>query len=498
MKLRPYQVAARDAILQAWKDGKKCVALVMPTGAGKSETALGTMREALKEYVEWPANETGLVLVHTKVLTAQSRRRFQGMDVLRIQSLIAKGAAGDRRRASLVRYKVCFIDEVHHLASEQWRGVLPLLAGKLVFGATATPVRSDGTPLGDVCDHMIVGAHYSQLIADGYLCRCDVVRTDVRRKDQKRQKVRPDGVKAYMEHGRLAPDDPRRAQGLEWRPGIYFDGTIAACTEAVARFNAAGIRARLVSCNTGATERQEIFDGYSRGELDMLASPMALAEGFDSPRAEVCVLRRMCDGLGTYLQIVGRVLRPFAGKRRALLIDIPGASEPKTHNMPTDDRVYTLDGAGLASMPPEEEPEEEEEEPVERREWRTIEARYEFIRDSLLARWELLLKEAQESGYRIGWAAHAMRESTSIELPRMLAITTPGRCSACEHGIPTGSNAFWLGGSNLQHHICWFRKLDADALAKVPDSLPPAPVGSDARKRSVQLRLGELVVHPVN
>lgn len=467
MPLRPYQVTAVAAVEQAWADGKKCVCLVAPTGAGKSEMAAAILAEA----------KAPLALVHTRVLYGQTVRRFPGVAVGTIQGLLAKGVAGDRRRARLTRYDAVFIDEVHHLASALWREVMPLLLGKRLFGATATPVRADGTPLGDVCDHLVVAATYTQLLREGYLCRCDVSRSDISRKVQKSQKVRPDGVKSYLEKA-------RREDG-SWRPGIYFDGTIEQCQEAVDAFNLTGVRAELVCCDTKANDRQRIFDAYNAGQLDMLASPMALSEGFDAPRAEVCVLRRMAQHLGTYLQIVGRVLRPFPGKERALLIDCSGASEPGHHGLPTNDRVYSLDGKGISNEEPEpeEDEEEDEEEPLPPPDpARTIEAKFNLIRDTLLGRYVDLCEEARVSGYKQGWVFHRFTEMTGLQPPRSFSAKFASTCLHCRKRMKLGEEMFWGGTSVVWHPHCWFAQLDAEALSIVPDQLPaftpraPAPV----------------------
>lgn len=498
MEHREYQVKAVQGVLDAWTAGHERVLLVAPTGAGKSEMALATIRRALAELR--PGVGIGaLCIVHTKVLLEQTRRRFPTCTVLTIQSLVAKGHKGDRRRERLARHPVVFIDEAHHLASELWRQVLPALEHALIFGATATPQRSDGTPLGDVFDHMIVAANYTELLRDGFLCRCDVSRSDMSRSSQKRSKQRPDGVLAYLEQGKrvcsgcayeqrtgeAVPgegmhecDEEGWTEQSIWRPGIYFNATIEQCDQAKERFNAAGVRAKVVNCNTGGEERQAIFNAYTAGELDMLCSPMALSEGFDSPRAEVCVLCRSSEGIGTFLQIVGRVLRPFPGKERALLIDCAGASEAGHHGLPTNDRIYSLDGKGIKNVPVEEElaeDEEDEEEAAERKRAQEVAAKYSLVRDTLHARYVDLVQEASQSGYAKGWVFHKFSEATTIVPPRSFPAKYQSTCTVCRTKVKLGEDIFWLGASITQHESCWFKALDEATLAKVPEKLPPIP-----------------------
>lgn len=454
MKLRPYQEAAVDGIRASWDAGKQCPLLVAPTGAGKTE-----MATALLKPFRSPC-----VLVHTDVLFEQTVRRIPNARVYTVQSLVAAGDSGDVRRAGLARHDACFIDEAHHIASDSWRHALPYLDRMRRFGATATPKRADGTPLGDIFDDLIVAAKYSELVAQGFLVRCDVWSPDIGRKRQRKEKLRPDGVSAYLEHG-------KRYDGA-WRPGIHFELTIEACEAAHVRYLEAGIRSVVVCKDTCARERRRIFDAYSAGELDMLCSPTALAEGFDSPRAEVCVLRRSCDHVGDWLQRVGRVLRPAPGKDRALLIDC--CDTRSKHGLPTDDRNYYLTGSGIEAErveEPEARPEEDEEQMRIRIAYEAVEARYTIIRDTLLARYRGLIAEAEDLGYKPGWAFNRFREQTGIEMPHAFAAKFKSVCKACHRRLEVGEGIFWLGPSHVEHQECYIRKLDGEALEGVEAAL---------------------------
>ncbi len=75
---------------------------------------------------------------------------------------------------------------------------------------------------------------------------------------------------------------------------------------------------------------------------------MGNTEGWDSPSTACCILARGCGSVGTYLQIVGRVLRPAEGKAEALLIDLTGRSF-YDHGAPDANRTYSLTGKGIRS-----------------------------------------------------------------------------------------------------------------------------------------------------
>jgi DNA repair protein RadD len=320
--LRPYQATAVAAICAHWAAGRRRVCCTSPTGSGKTTIAAALLTTA--------APGTAVALVHTRTLRAQTRKRLgKGVTVLTIQcALVAR--PGSAARLALAAATVIFIDEAHHLASASWVKVLALLGpAARVVGMTATPQRADGAALGTGgagFDALVTTTTYSALVAAGHLARCAVV----------------DGsgagtpAQAYLQHGGR-------------RPGIIFAPTVAACRDAVAALCAAGVRAAAIDCTTGERARRVAFAAFEAGELDVLASPMALSEGFDSPRAKVCVLDRTCCHVGVYLQTAGRVLRPYHSQS-ALLIDMRGAAE--RHGNPTDDRTYSLEGTAIGKAPP--------------------------------------------------------------------------------------------------------------------------------------------------
>ena len=60
---------------------------------------------------------------------------------------------------------------------------------------------------------------------------------------------------------------------------------------------------------------------------------MVLTEGFDAPWAEVAVIARPTQSAPLYTQMVGRVLRPWPGKKEALVLDLVGASANKLRTL---------------------------------------------------------------------------------------------------------------------------------------------------------------------
>ena len=65
----------------------------------------------------------------------------------------------------------------------------------------------------------------------------------------------------------------------------------------------------------------------------------------NSPETSACILARGCGSVGTYLQIVGRILRPAPGKADSLLVDLRGQAYHQ-HGAPDEPRRWHL-GHGI-------------------------------------------------------------------------------------------------------------------------------------------------------
>jgi hypothetical protein len=172
---------------------------------------------------------------------------------------------------------------------------------------------------------MVVAANYSQLIADGHIVDCRLINPP----REQVGGVAQDPVKAYLRWG-------------EGKSGFVFCGSVEQARTLTDEFNAAGVPARLIVNETDTAERERSLRMLGDGTVRLLVNVYCLTEGVDVPRAKLCMLARGCGSVLTYLQMAGRVLRPFEGESRALLIDLHGSS--LAHGFPTDDRTYSLDG----------------------------------------------------------------------------------------------------------------------------------------------------------
>ena len=105
-------------------------------------------------------------------------------------------------------------------------------------------------------------------------------------------------------------------------PGIVYAAGVDHAYNLAKEFRAAGIKAEAVSGRTPPVKLAETLAAYERGEINVLINAMLLAEGWNSPRATVCMHLAPTASKRVYQQRIGRIMRdPSAqgsGHRRRL------------------------------------------------------------------------------------------------------------------------------------------------------------------------------------
>jgi ribonuclease E len=119
-------------------------------------------------------------------------------------------------------------------------------------------------------------------------------------------------------------------------PGVVYTAGVKHANNVAKAFQDAGINARAVSGETPKRELAEILAGFERGEVDVLCNAMLLAEGWNSPRATICMHLAPTASRRVYQQRVGRVTRRNPGKEAGLVLDF--VHPATTH----DETIVTL------------------------------------------------------------------------------------------------------------------------------------------------------------
>ncbi|HEX4735858.1 MAG TPA: DEAD/DEAH box helicase family protein [Thermoleophilaceae bacterium] len=119
-------------------------------------------------------------------------------------------------------------------------------------------------------------------------------------------------------------------------PGVIYSAGVRHAHNVAKAFQETGIKAMAVSGETPKRELARILASYETGEIDVLVNAQLLAEGWNSPRATVCMHLAPTASKRIYQQRVGRVTRRQQGKEAGIVVDF--VHPATTH----DDPVVTL------------------------------------------------------------------------------------------------------------------------------------------------------------
>lgn len=341
--LWPHQTAGIAQVRKEFRQGNRWVLLVAPTGSGKTVTgtaiALAHLEKRPTGRVLWTAHREELVGQAFDELSAaglecgviqsspcRAVNPHRPVQVASIQTMVA-------RELKIDGVSLVIADEAHHMPSDKWSA--PVLqykrAGIHGVGLTATPVRADGLPMGDIFDALVNPISTAQLIGQGLLVPFELIRP---KHPLKRGQIAQSPVTAWLAH----------AAG---RKTIVFAPNIPAAEKFCEEFNSANVKSGIVTGSMDGGKRRDVLDRYKRNEIQVLVNVGVLTEGFDDRPTSCVIIARSVGSVSLYLQICGRGLRtsPETGKSSAILIDLHGASF--RHGPPDEDRVYDLDGVGI-------------------------------------------------------------------------------------------------------------------------------------------------------
>lgn len=223
------------------------------------------------------------------------------------------------------------VHNCHHAAAVSYQKVYEIFPDALHAGFTATLERGDGVGLGSVWEDVVYSRSPLWMMKHGHLVQPRAYREDIGGFDLKGVKRTGGDYQAgdlgrALEESDLAETLPgiwkEHAAG---RPTIVFTPTVATAHGVAESFRGAGIPSAVVSGETPREERRTIFEDFRNGRVTALVNCMVLTEGFDAPWASCAIIARPTQSKPLYIQMVGRVLRPWRDKTDAVIINVAGA-----------------------------------------------------------------------------------------------------------------------------------------------------------------------------
>lgn len=349
--LREYQVNAIHELREAIRAGHKRIILYSPTGSGKTEMGISVIRSAAgkEKCVGFICNRISLVNQASKRFAKSHIQHgiIQGQNSCYTRSNVLVCSIKTLAKRGYPPFDLMVIDEAHGCTAQEYVKLLQTYNNVPVIGLSATPfTRGLGQQhaWGKLFDKLVCAITIRELIDLGFLVDCDIyapsepdlkgvkiVRGDY---DEKQLGVAMDKSPLI---GDIVEHWQKLARGLQT---VVFATSIAHSKHIVESFNKIGVTAEHIDCYSTDDERRDILDRYDHGITKVISNVSVLAEGWDSPATACMILARPTRSLTRWIQMVGRALRPFHGKEKAIILDHSGTCHRLGY--PTDDLPLNL------------------------------------------------------------------------------------------------------------------------------------------------------------
>jgi DNA repair protein RadD len=360
LQLRPYQLAAVDAVYEYLRQHDDNPSVVMPTASGKSWVIAKLVSDAV---LQWSGRV--LVLAHVKELLQQNADKIRrvcpelkigihsaGMNRRDIDEpvIIAGIQSVYKRACELDAFDLVIVDEVHLIPVEgegmyrtfirDARVVNPKVR---IIGLTATPFRmKSGMICGpeNILNAVCFEIGVKELIRDGYLCPL-VTKAGKEKVDTGQLHVRAgefiaDEVEQLMDQDQLVEAACREI--IEYTQERHAVLIFAAGIKHAQHIQHVlhekhGVECGFISGKTPMAERDELLSRF-RGDqytglfehkpLKYLVNVNVLTTGFDAPNVDCVAILRPTMSAGLMIQMIGRGFRLHPNKKDCLVLDYGG------------------------------------------------------------------------------------------------------------------------------------------------------------------------------
>lgn len=328
------------------------------TGAGKTVAALGFVEASRSGGILILTHRRNLVDQFIGELTDRGYKKRIRPDALLVPKDKKPGEMGPVtvetyqwyvRNAGKVSdaYTIVICDEAHTALGEKTSASIRNWSGPVFIGMTATgaliarhvtdlfPTQTSRFDLAQAARRGVIAPLRCVRIPPGVGVRS--IANVPLRKGEVDQDFDQEELAALLDQApfNMAIADLYRARFKDL-PGVIYSAGVKHAYNVAKAFQDAGIKAKAVSGETPKRELALILASYEAGEIDVLVNAQLLAEGWNSPRATICMHLAPTASKRIYQQRVGRVTRRQQGKEAGIVVDFV---HPATSH---DDPVVTL------------------------------------------------------------------------------------------------------------------------------------------------------------
>jgi len=366
-QLRPYQQKSIESIHSCLKRGVTKIALILPTGTGKTLTAVQAIKDMGR--ILW--------ITHTEELISQSAKALSSeifgevglikADVFDVNHNVVMASAQTlHKRLDKLnpnQFDVIVADECDLFGSKSFLKSLDYFTPKLRLGLTATYYRNDNMEMTDIFDEVAYEYPLHQAVKDGYLTKPIVVKLktntnldsvhtlagELNAKELTEKINTPSRnyqiVEGYIKHG-------------EGRQFIAFCVDVAHAMDLSEAFNEKGVNCNFVVGDKSlTTDRAGVIAQYEAGEIAGLTNIMVLSVGYNYDDIGCEIMACPTKSKRKFIQQIGRGMRLKSAKflqkwkQTIIIIDVvDGTTKHKLINtdeldkdLPLEDKIFISD-----------------------------------------------------------------------------------------------------------------------------------------------------------
>jgi ribonuclease E len=320
-----------------------------PTASGKTVAAAG--------FVEASSITGVLILTHRRLLVDQFERDLKDQGYAhRLHEPVLGKARGPKvppvtvetyawfiknaERLNRDVYGVVLCDEAHTALGDRTAAAIRRLDSPTYIGMTATDQLLQ-KHVGDVFPAEIADFPLAEAVLSGVVAPLRAVRVPPGASLKRVRIVGGDYDQNQLAQA-LDHDAVNMAAAMYYldmfgqRPGIVYAAGVDHADRVASAMRAVGLKAAAVSGRTPPRQLAQTLAAYERGEVNILVNAQLLAEGWNAPRATVCMHLAPTASRRVYQQRVGRVMRLHRRKEAGVVVDFAEAAAPHT------DRTITL------------------------------------------------------------------------------------------------------------------------------------------------------------
>lgn len=285
-----------------------------------------------------------LFLVHRNELIEQIKETFElvGVDLNYVDFGMVMTVVN--KLGKMPKPELIITDESHHGLANSYRKIYDYYEDVLRLGFTATPIRLNGSGLGDVNDILLEEVDAEWLIENGFLSPYKYFAPKlIKTEDLKLNNLKEfsnSSINEAIDKNTIYGDVIKHYKDLaDGEQAIAYCHNIVASKDTAEAFNDVGIKAMHIDAKTPKAERKEIIGKFREGEIKVLCNVDLIGEGFDVPDCSTVIMLRPTQSLSLFIQQSMRGMRFKAGKTSIIIDHVDNISR---HGLPDMKREWSL------------------------------------------------------------------------------------------------------------------------------------------------------------